>query len=114
MNNILEVDDPRGAHIVLTEENWEKHIKRRHKEMETKLDLIAETLKNPFPYIYRDAIHENRLSYYSKPDHMYIKVSVEMLSEKYGIVRTAMRCSTCKKGEEIEWAYSNRYLISEK
>ncbi len=105
MNKVLEVVDPRGVRIVLTEENWKQHILRRHAEMAKRLSLIEDALKNPFPCIYKDAIFENRLTYYSKPDHKYIKVSVEMLSENYGEVRTAMRCSTCKKGEVIAWTY---------
>lgn len=107
-DNILEVDDPRGAHIVLPRENWEKHILAGHPDMLNRIDEIREALTTPFVGIYKDQLIEDRYSYYALNKGSYVKVIVELISEKYGLVRTAYPENNGKEGELLWWTYSNQ------
>jgi hypothetical protein len=107
-DNILEADDPRGAHIVLSRENWEKHILREHPEMLDRIDEIRQALTDPFVGIFQDQLIEDCYSYYARNLGSYIKLSVEMRSERYGLVRTAYPVNNLKEGELLWWTYSNK------
>jgi len=107
MENILEVDDPRGFHVILTSENWEKHVLLHHPEMKNRLEQVAKTIQKPFPCICQDRWEDNCIVYYSKPDRLYIRIVVQIMPKGYGMVNTAYRCRSPKSGESILWMAPN-------
>lgn len=101
---LFEVIDPRKKTIQCTREQWEKHVIQNKPFMGRYLEEIKQTLQNP-DFISQDVHHEKRQCYYARKisTRFYVKVVVNLESEKEGRLITAYLADSGKRGEKIIW-----------
>jgi hypothetical protein len=110
MSVLLEVIDPRGKKVILTEDQWVNHILDEHPYMKALLQEIKSAIETPYVgFIYEDSSLENRHIYYHRKitDDLYVKVVVGFGSNESGEVITAFKTDSGKKGEDVIWPRLN-------
>ena len=90
LRNKIEVVDVRGIIVVCSQSQWENHIAPFHPEVEDKIEVVKNTIKDP-EVIYQSAEDKKRDVYFGKmeEDTEYMKVIVEMSAPNYGEIVTA-------------------------
>jgi hypothetical protein len=96
--------DPLSRTITCSLKRWNDHIASRHCDLTNHLDWVTDTITRPWS-IYKDAVDDNCIVYYSKsPAYpLYVRVVVRLISTKNGEVITAHLTSNGKKGEKLLW-----------
>jgi len=89
LDNLFEITDKRGILVICEEAQWKHHIINGHPEVEDKLELVKETVRDP-DIIYQSEDDPKRDVYFRQIDiEKYMKVIVYLSSPNFGEVITA-------------------------
>jgi hypothetical protein len=106
MANFFEVTDPRGCHVVCTEECWLRRILIENPEMEGAEGLVMEAIGTPrHSAIYRQRDFPNHLVYYviHPSRKCYVKAVVRFSADCRGELITAFMPDSLRMGEKPLW-----------
>ena len=88
-DNLFEIIDKRGILVICEESQWKIHITGGHPEVEDKLEIVKNTIKEP-DIIYQSEEDSKRDVYFKEfENNKYMKVIVELTSPNFGEVITA-------------------------
>jgi len=89
LENLFEITDKRGILIICEKTQWENHIIGGHPEVEDKLEIVKETVRDP-DIIYQSEDDPKRDVYFMQIDNnKYMKVIVYLSAPNFGEVITA-------------------------
>jgi hypothetical protein len=101
------VKDRWGRDFVLYDDTWYNHILPRHRLLLGHEAAVAKVLTNPFRVMH-DATDSLRECFYRRRVHpdfpdLFLKVCVELTSNRGGLVVTAFLAPTIRSDEVQQW-----------
>lgn len=111
-NYLLELNDPWDRVVVLSSDQWLRHITSEHPEMEALFQSLSSTVTDPHLVTF-DLLHRARENFYrfNVRGRLLLKVCVHFTAGRdspsaTGIIVTACLTGRVKPKERVKWSSS--------